>query len=43
MIHDLLLKDPLTLTDGYLTIPNDPGLGLELDEDKLEKYRTPGL
>ena len=43
MIHDLLLKDPLTLTDGYLTIPNDPGLGLELDEDKLEEYRTPGL
>ena len=43
MIHDLLLKDPLTLKDGYLTIPNDPGLGLELDEDKLEEYRTPGL
>ena len=43
MIHDLLLKDPLTLTDGYLTIPNNPGLGLELDEDKLEEYRTPGL
>jgi len=43
MIHDLLLKDPLTLTDGYLTLPNDPGLGLELDEDKLEEYRTPGL
>jgi L-alanine-DL-glutamate epimerase-like enolase superfamily enzyme len=43
MIHDLLLKDQLTLKDGYLTIPNDPGLGLELDEDKLEEYRTPGL
>jgi glucarate dehydratase len=43
MIHDLLLKDPLIMTDGYLTIPDEPGLGLVLDEDKLEEYRTPGL
>jgi len=43
MIHDLLLKDPLIMNDGYLTIPDEPGLGLVLDEDKLEEYRTPGL
>ena len=43
MIHDLLLKDPLIMTDGYLTIPDEPGLGLVLDEGKLEEYRTPGL
>ena len=42
MIHDLLLKEPLELCDGYLDIPDRPGLGLELDEDKISEYRTPG-
>ena len=40
MIHELLLKEPLVLTDGYLQVPTGPGLGLELDEDKIEEYRT---
>jgi L-alanine-DL-glutamate epimerase-like enolase superfamily enzyme len=28
-----LFKEPLGLKDGYLTVPQKPGLGLELDED----------
>ena len=32
---DLLVK-PLELIDGYLTVPDEPGLGIELDEDALE-------
>ena len=43
MIHDLLLKEPLELHDGYLDIPDRPGLGLELDDDKISEHRTPGL
>jgi L-alanine-DL-glutamate epimerase-like enolase superfamily enzyme len=41
MIHELLLKEPLQLQDGYLDVPTGPGLGLELDESKIEMYRTP--
>jgi muconate cycloisomerase len=41
MIHELLLKEPLELQDGYLSVPTGPGLGLELDEEKIEMYRTP--
>ena len=41
MIHELLLKEPLELQDGYLKVPTGPGLGLELDETKIEMYRTP--
>ncbi len=43
MIHELLLKEPLELQDGYLTVPTGPGLGLVLDEDKIEAFRTRGL
>jgi muconate cycloisomerase len=40
MIHDNLLMKPLELKDGYLEIPKGPGLGLELDERKIESYRS---
>lgn len=43
MIHELLLKEPLVLQDGYLAVPTAPGLGMELDEDKIEVYRTQHL
>jgi L-alanine-DL-glutamate epimerase-like enolase superfamily enzyme len=39
MIHELLLKEPLALEDGWLAVPTGPGLGLELDEDKIEMFR----
>jgi muconate cycloisomerase len=40
MIHELLLKETLQLEDGYLRVPTGPGLGLELDEAKIEAFRT---
>jgi L-alanine-DL-glutamate epimerase-like enolase superfamily enzyme len=43
MIHELLLKEPLELHDGYLTVPTEPGLGMALDEDKIEAFRTKDL
>jgi L-Ala-D/L-Glu epimerase len=41
MIHELLMKDPPELHDGYIDVPTSPGLGFELDDDKIERYRTP--
>ena len=43
MFGPLLLKDdivsvPLTFADGQVTLPQTPGLGVELDEDKLRFY-----
>jgi len=40
MIHDTLLPEPLKLEDGYLTVPRGPGLGLELDNEKVELYSS---
>lgn len=39
--RDFALAEPV-LTDkaGYITLPDTPGLGIELDEDRLEKYRV---
>ena len=33
-----LLVTPLELKDGYLTVPDGPGLGIELNEEALTKY-----
>jgi L-alanine-DL-glutamate epimerase-like enolase superfamily enzyme len=38
MIHETLLSECLELKDGYLDVPTGPGLGLELDPKKVEKY-----
>ena len=43
MIHELLLKDELQLKDGYLDIPTAPGLGMALNDEKIEALRTPGI
>ncbi|MDA0768741.1 MAG: mandelate racemase/muconate lactonizing enzyme family protein [Chloroflexi bacterium] len=32
-----VLKEPLQVKDGYLDVPNGPGLGVELDEEMLKK------
>jgi L-Ala-D/L-Glu epimerase len=42
MIHELLLQESLALVDGYLAVPSAPGLGLALDEDKIEAFRIAG-
>ncbi|MBT3272965.1 MAG: mandelate racemase/muconate lactonizing enzyme family protein [Spirochaetales bacterium] len=41
MIHELLLREPLEMEDGYIRVPRTPGLGMELDDDKIEEFRTP--
>ncbi len=38
MLHDLLIKEPLVLKDGYIDVPTGPGIGWEYDPEKIEKY-----
>jgi L-rhamnonate dehydratase len=35
-----LLREPLRARDGWLTLPDGPGLGIELDEEQIAKYRV---
>jgi len=34
------LRQKLRARDGYLAIPQEPGLGIDLDEDAIRKYRV---
>jgi L-alanine-DL-glutamate epimerase-like enolase superfamily enzyme len=36
---DDIVTHKLDLTKGWLNIPHGPGLGVELDEAKLERFR----
>jgi muconate cycloisomerase len=39
--HDAdLIKTPLALGLPYATIPDDPGLGVELDEEQVKRWRV---
>jgi 2-dehydro-3-deoxyphosphogalactonate aldolase len=38
LFFDEILKEPFAWEDGDLLLPNRPGLGFELDEEKLEKH-----
>ena len=40
MVFDDLIAEPLKPEKGYLVPPQRPGLGMELDEEKLAKYRV---
>jgi L-alanine-DL-glutamate epimerase-like enolase superfamily enzyme len=37
--EDDVLADPLTVEDGAIPVPDGPGLGVEVDEGKVEEYR----
>jgi len=37
---DDILKDPIRFEDGHAAVPTGPGLGVEVDLDKVEGYRT---
>jgi muconate cycloisomerase len=37
---DDICTEPYGYKDGCVIVPNGPGLGVELDEEKLEKYRV---
>ena len=38
-VDDLLVK-PIEIQDSYATVPDRPGLGFELDEDAVKRYRV---
>jgi muconate cycloisomerase len=38
MLHDLLVKNPPILKDGYIDVPRAPGIGWEFDPEKIEQY-----
>ena len=40
LFEDDLLKERLEVKDGYIRCPEAPGLGVEIDQDALEKYRV---
>ena len=35
-----LCVEPITMHDGYVAVPDGPGLGVEVDEKMVEKYRV---
>lgn len=37
--RDYMLKTPLEATDGWIVLPDAPGLGIELDEERLAETR----
>lgn len=39
-LEDDILKEPLTLKEGFIEISEKPGLGVEIDEKKLERFRV---
>lgn len=39
-LADSLLTNPLEIVNGEMTVSPGPGLGIELDHDKLARYRT---
>jgi muconate cycloisomerase len=38
-LADDLVKNPLKFEEGKIYVPSGPGLGVELDEEKVNKYR----
>ena len=40
-LHKMIFKEPILFENGYITPPEGPGLGVELDEDAL-KHRLVG-
>ena len=39
LIHQFFLAHPVHPVDGYITLPGEPGLGMDLDEAKIESRR----
>ena len=35
-----LCRQPLTMTDGWIDVPDSPGLGVEVDPAMIERYRV---
>jgi muconate cycloisomerase len=39
LVEDLL-SEPFPIADGKVQVPSGPGLGVEVDEDRLARYTT---
>jgi glucarate dehydratase len=40
MLHDDILVEGVRMVDGMLVVPSLPGLGVEVDRDKLDRYQA---
>lgn len=40
-LEDDLLAEPLEIADGMVSVPQGPGLGIEVDRAKVEQYQMP--
>ncbi len=40
LLESELLAEPLVITDGHMAVPAGPGLGVELDEAAIARYRV---
>jgi L-alanine-DL-glutamate epimerase-like enolase superfamily enzyme len=40
MLHDLVLESPV-IRNGYMYIPDSPGLGVTLNREFVQQYRVP--
>lgn len=41
LLIDELLQEPLAVTDGEVSLPQAPGLGVELNEEVVDRYALP--
>ena len=39
-IRNRLIRQDLEAVDGYISVPEEPGLGIELDEDTVNRFRV---
>ena len=39
-LRDVVTRQKIAAKDGYLDIPEDPGLGVELDDEAIRKFRV---
>lgn len=39
MLRDIILNPPALAADGYIDVPDGPGLGVDIDARAIEKYR----
>lgn len=42
LMHDIV-TDPLTVVDGAYVPPSGPGLGVDISQEALDRFRVPGL
>lgn len=38
--EDDVIADPFSVTDGTMTVPDEPGLGIDIDQDTVDEYQV---